>query len=182
MALAAAALLRSAPAPALDGSDLPDAVVEALDTNAALVDVTLVLQDSHFVAWTTDLGIQRCLDLAISKASPRRAIADASPGDIALGSVCGPIGALPTDSVTLTRSVADADNRFGVVAVVLPDEYRTAEWDLDVTPTPTDLLRAPDAAALEYSDEDWEQAVAGVTIEVVCDCGSFETKVGFGQP
>jgi hypothetical protein len=182
LALAAAALLRSAPAPALDGSDLPDTVVAALDSDAALVDVTVVLQDDHFVAWTTDLGLQACLDVAISTAPPPRVIDEAPPGDIVLGSVCGPVGTLPTDSITLTRTVADAAGRYGVVVLVFPDEYRAAEWDIDVTPSATRLLLAPNAAALEYDGEDWERASAGVAIEVDCGCGSFHSEVGFGGP
>jgi hypothetical protein len=183
LALVAIALVRSTPAPALDGSALPTSVVVVLDDDPeALIEVDVVLRDDQFVAWTTDLGLQTCLHLAATKKPGPHPIESTPPDQIVFGSVCGPHGTLPTDSLTLARSVVGTAGTYGVMALALPDEYEGSDWEVEATPAPSRTVATSTAAALVYDGDDWPDAGTGVSIDVRCDCGSLTSKLDFSRP
>ena len=176
LALVAAALVRSAPAPSLTGSGLPGSVVAALDDPVTLVDVEVMFDEERFVSWTTDTGVQQCLHVAITKADPVRSIETTHRDDIAVGSTCGPPGVAPSDSLALNRSLSDAEHKFGVVIGTVPADYRV-DWEVVASPEPSRLVTHGDAFALVYRGDMWEAAARGVGVEVDCACGGLTMNI-----
>ena len=171
----AAAFVRSAPAPSLTGSGLPESVVAALDDPLTVVEVEVLFDEERFVAWTTNTGVQRCLHVAITTADSVRSIGTTHRDDIAVGSVCGPPGVAPTDSLALSRSVSDTEHRFGVAIGTVPSHYTVADWAVVTDPEPSRVIIGGDGFALVYRGDTWEAAAAGVGVDVVCACGGFTT-------
>ena len=176
LALVAAAFVRSAPAPPLTGSGLPGSVVAALDDPLTVIDVEVLFDEERFTAWTTNTGVQRCLHVAITTADPVRSIGATHSDDISVGTVCGPPGVAPTDSLVLRRTVSDAEHRFGVAIGTVPLDYTVTKWEVVAEPEPSRVITSGDAFALVYRGETWETAAAGVGVVVVCSCGGFATN------
>lgn len=182
LALAAAALLRSAPAPAVDGSDLPPPVVAAIGSDqSALVNVENTLEEGRFVAWTSSVGLQTCLHIAIATGGDASDLREASSWEVAVGSVCGPADVRPTDSLTLIRSVADQENGYGVVAMLRGGDIEEVDRSLEAVPSPSRIAAASGVAVLVYEGTDWEEAASLGTIDVNCECGSLTIDPGFGE-
>jgi hypothetical protein len=177
LALVAAAFVRSAPAPSLTGSGLPESVVAALDDPLTVVEVEVLFDEERFTAWTTNTGVQRCLHVAITTADPVRSIGTTHRDDVSVGTVCGPPGVAPTDSLVLSRTVSDAELRFGVAVGTVPSDYSATEWEVVADPEPSRAITRGDAFALVFRGARWKAAASGVGIEVVCACGGFTSNV-----
>jgi hypothetical protein len=180
LALAAATFLRSTPAPPVDGSQLPPPVVTAIDSDRnALINVDNTLEDDRFVTWTSSVGLQTCLYVALTTEDGSPDLRSASSLEIAVASVCGPPGVQPTDSLTLTRSIADPQTKFGIVALLLPDDFEGLEWTIGATPSPSRVATASQTAVFIYEATDWDEAATNGTIHIECECGTFTINPGF---
>lgn len=185
LVLIAAAHIHSSPTQSrpLPSNGLPTAVTAASESNPdSTVKVDVVHDEKRFIAWTTDTRLQTCLNVAVLTGNAEASsLRDAAPKDVISDRVCGPLGTLPTDNLTLYKTVSDPASHYGVVVVVLPDHFADSEWSITVDNEPTRTSKEAQTVAFEYDEPHWP-ADSRIDVTVKCECGSYQQTVDLLPP